>query len=68
MLIQGLQENDLENMPLLTPGQMPEQVLIYQVFQRAGQSLALANLPNLLLEVEANALATMGAISTIDRS
>lgn len=56
MLIQGLQENDLENMPLLFPGQIPEPVLIYQVFQRSGQSLALANLPNLLLEVEANAL------------
>ncbi|MDH4019996.1 MAG: hypothetical protein OEU84_10390, partial [Xanthomonadales bacterium] len=56
MLIKELQEDELENTPLLFPGQMPESVLIYQVFQRSGQSLARANLPNLLLEVEANAL------------
>lgn len=55
-LIGELQKNNLENMPLLYPGRMPEPVLIYQVFQRSGQSLAVANLPNLLLEVEAKAL------------
>ena len=53
-LIGQLQQHDLENMPLLTPAGMPEQVLIYQVFQRAGQALAMSNLPNLLLAVEAN--------------
>ncbi len=53
-LIEELQQRGLENMPLLLPGRMPEAVLIYQVFQRAGQALALSNLPNLLLEVEAS--------------
>ena len=53
-LLKKLQQYDLENMPLLTPGRMPREVLIDQVFQRAGQSLAVANLPNLLLEVEAD--------------
>lgn len=54
-LIGQLQQHDLENMPMLTPAGMPEPVLVYQVFQRAGQSLAMSNLPNLLLEVEVNA-------------
>ena len=53
-LINRLQQHDLENMPLLTPGRMPREVLIEQVFQRAGQSFAVANLPILLLEVEAD--------------
>lgn len=55
-LIWQLEQHDLENMPLLSPAGIPEQVLLYQVFQRAGQSLAMSNLPNLLLEVEANAV------------
>ena len=55
-LIGQLQQHDLENMPLLTPGLMPEQVLVYQVFQRAPQPLAMSNLPNLLLQVETNAI------------
>jgi len=55
-LIGELQQQGLENIPLLLPGHMPEAVLIYQVFQRAGQALALANLPNLLLEVEAGVI------------
>ena len=55
-LIEELQQHDLENMPLLFPGHMPEEVLIYQVFQRSSQPLALTNLPNLLLEVEANVI------------
>ena len=46
-----LQQYDLENMPLLIPGRLPGDVLIEQVFQRAGQSLAVAGLPNLLLEI-----------------
>lgn len=54
LLAKKLQQYDLGNLPPLLPGNMPEPVLIYQVFQRAGQSLALVNLPNLLLEVEAD--------------
>lgn len=56
LLSRKLQQNDLENLPMLLPGDMPEAVLIYQVFQRAGQPLAVVNLPNLLLEVEADVL------------
>ena len=52
LLLKKLQQHDLENMPLLIPGSLPIDVLINQVFQRAGQSLAIANLPNLLLEIE----------------
>lgn len=55
-LIGQLQQHDLENMPLLIPGSMPGQVLVYQVFQRASQPLAISNLPNLLLEVETDAV------------
>ncbi|MDX2416208.1 MAG: hypothetical protein QNK19_01975 [Xanthomonadales bacterium] len=61
LLIEELQQHDLENMPLLFPGHMPEAVLIYQVFQRSSQPLALTNLPNLLLEVEANVVNLWGA-------
>ncbi len=60
-LILQLQQHDLENMPLLTPVAMPEQVLVYQVFQRSPQSLAMSNLPTLLLEVEANAIGLWSA-------
>jgi len=59
-LIEVLQQHELESMPLLVPGHMPEEVLIYQVFQRSSQPLALINLPNLLLEVEANAVDLWG--------
>jgi hypothetical protein len=54
LLLKKLQQYDLENMPLLIPGRLPGDVLIEQVFQRAGQSLAVAGLPNLLLEIEAD--------------
>jgi len=50
LLFDELQENDLEAAPVA----MPESGSIYQVFQRAGPSLAVANLPNLLLDVEAD--------------
>jgi len=51
-LFDELQQFDLENLPLLVPGHLPVEVLLYQVFQRASLQLAVANLPNLLLEVE----------------
>jgi hypothetical protein len=53
VLLTKLQQHDLEAMSLLIPGQMPVKVLVEQVFQRAWPTLAMANLPNLLLEVEA---------------
>jgi hypothetical protein len=54
LLFDEIQPNDLQNMPILLPGHMPEEVLFYHVFQRAGLPLALVNLPNLLLELEAD--------------
>jgi hypothetical protein len=60
-VIEELQEHNLEAMPLVFPGRTPEHVLMYQVFQRAGQRLAVANLPVLLFELEADAIATWDA-------
>jgi hypothetical protein len=60
-VIEELQEHNLEAMPLVFPGRTPESVLMYQVFQRAGQRLAVANLPELLFEIEADAIATWDA-------
>jgi len=51
-LYDELQQFDLGNLPLLIPGHLPAEVLLYQVFQRSSLQLAVANLPNLLLEVE----------------
>jgi len=51
-LYDELQQFDLQIMPLLIPGHLPDDVLLYQVFQRTNLQLAMANLPNLLLEVE----------------
>lgn len=60
-VIEELQEHNLEAMPLVFPGRTPEYVLMYQVFQRAGQRLAVANLPGLLFELEADAIANWDA-------
>jgi len=51
-LFDELQQFDLEDMPLLIPGHLPRDVLLYQVFQRSSLQLAVANLPHLLLELE----------------
>jgi len=56
LVLGELQQHDLEDMALVFPGRTPEATLVYQVFQRAGQRLAVANLPILLLEVEADAI------------
>lgn len=58
MVLKELQQHDLEDMDFVFPGRAPESVLIYQVFQRAGERLAAANLPVLLLELEANAVSS----------
>jgi hypothetical protein len=55
-VLEELQQHDLEDVALVFPGRAPETVLLYQVFQRAAQRLAIANLPMLLLEVEADAI------------
>ncbi|HEY5775071.1 MAG TPA: hypothetical protein VIS57_03200 [Xanthomonadales bacterium] len=61
LLFDEIQPYDLQKAPLLLPGHMPEEALFHQVFQRAGLSLALVNLPNLLLEVEADVFTRWGA-------
>ncbi len=61
LVLEELQQHDLEDMALVFPGRTPESTLIYQVFQRAGQRLAVANLPILLLEVEADAIELWGS-------
>jgi len=55
MVLLELQQNDLEGMDFVFPGRVPEAILIYQVFHRAGERLAAANLPVLLFGIEANA-------------
>jgi len=56
LVLQELQQHDLAAMALVYPDQTPQSVLVYQVFQRAGERLAAANLPILLLRLEAEAL------------
>ena len=56
LVLQELQQHDLENTATVFPGQIPRAVLIYQVFQRATESLAVANLPILLFDIEADAI------------
>ena len=56
-----LQQHDLEEAAMVFPGQTPKTILLYQVFQRARERLAVANLPNLLLEVEADTISTWDA-------
>lgn len=61
LVLIDLQQHGLEPQPLAFPGRTPESLLIDQVFQRAGQQLAVANLPALLLEVEAAVVKTWDA-------
>jgi len=57
LVLEELQQHKLEDGALTFPGAMPDSALLYQVFQRAGQRLAIVNLPALLLAVEASAVA-----------
>jgi hypothetical protein len=61
LVVEELQQHAIEDMALVFPGQMPKTVLTHQVFQRAGERLAAANLPILLLDVEPNVIATWDA-------
>jgi len=56
LVLEELQQHDVEDMTLVFPGRTPWAVLNYQVFQRAEERLAVANLPMLLLEIEADAI------------
>lgn len=53
-----LKQHDLPVIAREYPGQMPQAALLYQVFQRADERLAAANLPVLLLRLEAGAVET----------
>jgi len=61
LVFEELQQHDIEDMAMVFPGRTPEAALAHQVFQRAGERLAAANLPFLLLEVEADAVTTWDA-------
>ncbi len=56
LVLEELQQHGLEDRALTFPGGMPEAALLYQVFQRSGQRLAVVNLPALLLAIEADAI------------
>ena len=56
LVLEELRQHNLQAMALVYPDQTPTAVLIYQVFQRAGERLAAANLPILLLRLEAEAI------------
>lgn len=68
LVIKELQQHDLEYTALIFPGRSSESVLLYQVFQRAGERLAIANLPILLLEVEADTIALWDAFLMLTES
>lgn len=56
LVLEELQQHALEDQALAFPGGMSRDALLYQVFQRSGQQLAVINLPALLLSLEADAL------------
>jgi hypothetical protein len=56
LVLAELQQHDFEDVNLVFPGRTPHSALNIQVFQRTAERLAAANLPILLLEVEADAV------------
>jgi hypothetical protein len=58
LVFEELQQHEIEEIALVFPGRTAKSDLIHQVFQRAGERLAVANLPFLLLEVEPDAIAS----------
>ncbi len=56
-----LQQHDLKAMSLVSPDHTPDQVLLYQVFQRSTERLASSNLPILTLRLEAEAVSVWEA-------
>ncbi|MCP4044462.1 MAG: hypothetical protein GY732_00555 [Gammaproteobacteria bacterium] len=63
-----LQQHDLEDSVVVFRGHAHKTVLLYQVFQRARERLAVANLPNLLLEVEADTISIWDAFLQLTRT
>jgi len=68
LVVGELQQHDLEDKTLVFPGRIPESALIHQVFQRAGQRLAAANLPVLLLGIEADVITLWNAFLQLTKS
>ncbi len=68
LVIKELQQHDLEYTDLVFPGRNSKSELLHQVFQRAGERLAVINLPILLLEVEADAIALWDAFLKLTES
>jgi hypothetical protein len=68
LVLEELAQHDIKDTALVFPGHSIESVLIYQVFQRTAERLAVANLPILLLEVEADAIATWDAFLLLTES
>ena len=56
LVLKELQQHDLEITPLIFPGRSSGSELLYPVFQRVGERLAIANLPFLLHDVEADTI------------
>jgi hypothetical protein len=56
LVLAELQQHDFEDISLVFPGRTPQSALNFQVFQRIAERLAVANLPILLLDVEADAV------------
>ncbi len=61
LVLEELQQHELRVMSLEYPDQTPQTALVYQVFQRAGERLAAANLPTLLLRLEVEAIPVWSA-------
>lgn len=61
LVFEDLQQHEIEDLALVFPGRTPETALAHQVFQRAGERLAAANLPFLLHEIESDAFITWDA-------
>jgi len=68
LVFEELQQHDIEDIALVFPGRTPQAALAHQVFQRAGERLAAANLPFLLLEVEPDAIETWDAFTELTGS
>jgi len=63
-----LQQHDLADSVVVFPGHAPQTELFYQVFQRARERLAVASLPGLLLEVEADTINIWDAFLQLTRT
>lgn len=68
LVLGELQQHDIRDVSLVYPGSTSRKALLSQVFQRAAERFAAANLPALLLELEADAVEIWEAFSAVTRS